>query len=92
MNGQRFMGYFLMCPCTGMRNMPILSYCSDQIRMCPILSATLNPAACSFYWPISKDISPKNTITSLWLVKSLKWTSVSLDGFNSQKCLQQEVW
>lgn len=60
--------------------------------LCPILSATLNPAVCSFYWPISKDISPKTTITLLWLVKSLKWTSVSLDGFNSQKCLQQEVW
>lgn len=28
------LGYFLMCPCTGMRNISILSYCSDQIRIC----------------------------------------------------------
>lgn len=53
-------------------------------RPCPILSATLNTAACSFYWPTCKDISPKTTtITPLWPVKSLKWTSVSLDAFNS---------
>lgn len=53
----------------------------------------LNTAACSFYWPTRKDISPKTTtITPLWPVKSLRWTSVSLDAFNSQECLQQEVW
>lgn len=90
MNGQHFFGIHPDVPLH--RYIHIVLLQRSNRHLCPILSATLNPAVYSFYWPISKDISPKTTITPLWPVKSLKWTSVSLDGFNSLKGLQQKVW
>lgn len=83
MNGQRFFGIHPDVPLH--RYIHIVLLQRSNRHLCPILSATLNPAVYSFYWPISKDISPKTTITPLWPVKSLKWSSVSLDGFNSLK-------
>ncbi len=92
MNGQRYIGILPGVPLHRYeKHVHIVLLQQSHRHPHPILSA--NTAACSFYWPTRKDISPKTTtITPLWPVKSLKWTSVSLDAFNSQECLQQEVW
>lgn len=62
-------------------------------RLLPASHPVSNLDTCRLQFILTrKKISLKTTtITPLWAVKSLKWTSVTLNGFNSQKALQQKV-